>query len=976
LDLVSSGLISLLLLKLAVAWFACLPQSPLPRSTQGSFWVPAGAVFEVRELGFDLELTALGESLPLIGFPRNRIRRGYAEAPLQLTIRGREKESVPYLFTQTCQPPTAPQTEFRHRLEDIAELLSAGNGKAVSVAELQTLQSQAASVEDRLLAQRIAYQKFSDEGSTAEAAETAQALIATALEHSFEHYAAITQLNLAELYNRSGQHERARIELSRASELLDCQKLGYFCARASEARCMAIRDNKRADSATCYGAAVAQYEALGEISASANARYNQAYALWSGNRQEQARAVLKRALSTERALIRPVVLARLKYLETRIALRLGDLADAVDLSMETDKLLLDAGPQGSGWRVDLHFEVANLYAQLGQFNSAYRSWLKGFAVDPKPDAMSLAFALANLARLDLQAGQKPRAARFAGEAELRYRTLGMLKPALDMMLLKRRALRDHAEIDSNTLEQLRQYFPRAAYQVEHEQLLTNLSCSRAFDPRPRDIFGLYAEERVQFLRSSIDHLRHCGKLVEASSLIESELKLLDERAAAAESKAMAQLLWRSGAPLRRRWFDIAQQRGLSAEARWRFRLASEPSFEVSEGEKAATPSNPDIVHAQTEDAVLSFFARSQSTLRAHYFSLEQVQSALPAGTLLLTLVPTHDHTDALWLTRTKIGHSLLPNSSSLTRMSIETEELLHSTLHAQSTLQEQSKQLGEVLFKDSPLPQAPEQLWVWQSDQLTHIPWSIVRWPGTDSSLLSTTAISVVDHFTEVESRESSKVLTALIASDLGNIALPGLAQLKREHEILRSLTLPNIEINSGRRSTVEAARAALRSPGGWVHIASHGQTDSSLLGHSGVWLSPEPGSQSPRFLSALNIGESQVRSNLVVLNACSTVEDNADSAESSLSFASALVDAGAHHVVASRWSIHDGATAIWVPAFYQGMQSNDDPAEALRQAQLALARSLLYRHPHHWAGLMHLRRVRLEPRENESEIENTRALK
>lgn len=67
-----------------------------------------------------------------------------------------------------------------------------------------------------------------------------------------------------------------------------------------------------------------------------------------------------------------------------------------------------------------------------------------------------------------------------------------------------------------------------------------------------------------------------------------------------------------------------------------------------------------------------------------------------------------------------------------------------------------------------------------------------------------------------------------------------------------------------------------------------------------------------------------------------------------------AFLSAGASGVVVSLWSVDDRATAILMERFYRGLLVGGlPPAEALRQAQLALWRDRRWSAPFYWAGFV-----------------------
>jgi CHAT domain-containing protein len=63
---------------------------------------------------------------------------------------------------------------------------------------------------------------------------------------------------------------------------------------------------------------------------------------------------------------------------------------------------------------------------------------------------------------------------------------------------------------------------------------------------------------------------------------------------------------------------------------------------------------------------------------------------------------------------------------------------------------------------------------------------------------------------------------------------------------------------------------------------------------------------------------------------------------------------AGAPRVVASMWQADDNATAELMRHFYQGMlKKHLTPAEALREAQIAMWQQPSHRAPYYWAAFI-----------------------
>jgi CHAT domain-containing protein len=124
-------------------------------------------------------------------------------------------------------------------------------------------------------------------------------------------------------------------------------------------------------------------------------------------------------------------------------------------------------------------------------------------------------------------------------------------------------------------------------------------------------------------------------------------------------------------------------------------------------------------------------------------------------------------------------------------------------------------------------------------------------------------------------------------------------------------------------------------------------------IGYGGIWLEPTALDGMPPFLSLLDVLDAGARADLVVLDAC-RLGEGGNVVGANLSFADALVRAGAQHVVAAAWPISDSASALWVPAFYSMLvvDPQHDVVQALRAAQLRLRASRAFVHPYFWASL------------------------
>ena len=97
--------------------------------------------------------------------------------------------------------------------------------------------------------------------------------------------------------------------------------------------------------------------------------------------------------------------------------------------------------------------------------------------------------------------------------------------------------------------------------------------------------------------------------------------------------------------------------------------------------------------------------------------------------------------------------------------------------------------------------------------------------------------------------------------------------------------------------------------------------------------------------IAGLNLSGMQ----LVVLSACSSGVGEQSGIVNLDSLTRAFLEAGAHRVIAANWDVDSSHTADLMSVFYDHLIAGEKPAEALRQAELAVRRSEA--RPHFWAS-------------------------
>jgi CHAT domain-containing protein len=124
------------------------------------------------------------------------------------------------------------------------------------------------------------------------------------------------------------------------------------------------------------------------------------------------------------------------------------------------------------------------------------------------------------------------------------------------------------------------------------------------------------------------------------------------------------------------------------------------------------------------------------------------------------------------------------------------------------------------------------------------------------------------------------------------------------------------------------------------LHFAVHAVTLGDEPEQSALFLSEysrEGELQNPSKVTALDIAQSGLRADVVVLSACGTGDGNALRGEGVLGLTYEFLANGSHSVVASLWPIEDASTARFMNEFYRAYRVNGSAADALRAAQLKM---------------------------------------
>lgn len=199
----------------------------------------------------------------------------------------------------------------------------------------------------------------------------------------------------------------------------------------------------------------------------------------------------------------------------------------------------------------------------------------------------------------------------------------------------------------------------------------------------------------------------------------------------------------------------------------------------------------------------------------------------------------------------------------------------------------------------------------------------------------------------------------ALLAADSGAALRGATGRLRGSGEEIRRVRVRLGDVRSTLLDGFDANLATLQSSAmntfSILHFATHGTGDRNGVSGSGLVLSlfDAQGRDIDGFLSARRIGASRVPVPLVVLGACDTASGRTVQDEGTFGVAYAFLQAGARRVVATLWPIDDATMPELMDRFYADPRlAVQQPAQALRQAQLALLERYPQANPALWAGV------------------------
>ena len=128
------------------------------------------------------------------------------------------------------------------------------------------------------------------------------------------------------------------------------------------------------------------------------------------------------------------------------------------------------------------------------------------------------------------------------------------------------------------------------------------------------------------------------------------------------------------------------------------------------------------------------------------------------------------------------------------------------------------------------------------------------------------------------------------------------------------------------------------------VHLACHGKFRPDNPMFSALELYKEN-------LTVRDIRRLNLHGKLIVLSACETGLNRIETGEELFGLTRGFLSAGANSLVMSLWTVDDDSTLFLMSEFYANLQAGENPAKALRRAQIKLFKEKP--HPYFWSAFV-----------------------
>ncbi|HTK32077.1 MAG TPA: CHAT domain-containing protein [Candidatus Saccharimonadaceae bacterium] len=342
----------------------------------------------------------------------------------------------------------------------------------------------------------------------------------------------------------------------------------------------------------------------------------------------------------------------------------------------------------------------------------------------------------------------------------------------------------------------------------------------------------------------------------------------------------------------------------------------------------------------------AFTGQGPAWLDAPGVTLGAVQAALRPDELLLEYACDDDTTLLFAVTRGGARVIGLPGAGALAPRVALAADLLANAGSDSLATRAATRELGTLLLGDVSAELARARRVLVAPDGPLHRVAFAALAPADGASLLArhvmtrVPSAAVLVQLRAHGARAAHGLLAVVGAGRRGEPALPG--ALREAGALARNYRDVTVW-----RPTPDGAPPALGRHA-IVHFAGHAELDDQLPWRSGLRLTPE-GADS--VLTAASIATTRLDDDLIVLSSCQSAGGEPLTGEGVAGLAGAFLAAGVPAVVATLWPVEDAASERLAAAFYASLAGGATAAEALRDAQNALAARRETHAPFYWAG-------------------------
>ncbi|HUH62646.1 MAG TPA: CHAT domain-containing protein [Terracidiphilus sp.] len=170
--------------------------------------------------------------------------------------------------------------------------------------------------------------------------------------------------------------------------------------------------------------------------------------------------------------------------------------------------------------------------------------------------------------------------------------------------------------------------------------------------------------------------------------------------------------------------------------------------------------------------------------------------------------------------------------------------------------------------------------------------------------------------------------------------------------QIERHFSAPERTVFTRKAANPEAYLQSRPAQYSYIHFVTHGVASRTDPLDSAIILSRTGGGEDSFKLHARDIIHHPIHARLVTISACYGSGARSYAGEGLVGLSWAFLRAGAQSVIAALWEASDESTPRLMDKLYQGLENGMSPADALRQAKLALLHSRSkFRKPFFWGS-------------------------